>query len=72
MWLHREKSEKTQGLCKWNWSGDPVYGFRPRGGGGGVLSLEKGTDCGPTAGERWLSQPMTAKKGGLSPYHIVG
>ena len=24
-------------------------------GGGGVLSLEKGTDCGPTAGELWLS-----------------
>ena len=42
------------------------------GGGGGVLSLEKGTNCGPTAGERWLSQPATAKKGGLSFYHIVG
>ena len=39
---------------------------------GGVLSLEKGTDCGPTAGERWLSRPATAKKGGLSSYHIVG
>ena len=25
-------------------------------GGGGVLSLEKGTNCGPTAAERWLSQ----------------
>ena len=24
-------------------------------GGGGVLCLEKGTDCGPTARERWLS-----------------
>ena len=23
----------------------------PGGGGGGVLSLENGTDCGPTAGE---------------------
>ena len=32
--------------------------------GGGVLSLEKGTNCDPTAGERWLSQPSTAKKGG--------
>ena len=33
-------------------------------GGGGVLSLEKGTDCGPTAGERWLSRLTTAKRGG--------
>ena len=41
-------------------------------GGGGVLSLEKGTNCGPTAGELWLSQPTTAKKGGLSSYYIVG
>ena len=40
--------------------------------GGGALGLEKGTDCGPTAGERWLSRPATAKKGGLSFYHIVG
>ena len=31
--------------------------------GGGVLSLEKGTDCGLTTGERWLSRPATAKKG---------
>ena len=38
----------------------------------GVLSLEKGTNCGPTAGERWLSRPAIAKKGGLSLYHIVG
>ena len=35
-----------------------------RGPGGGVLSLEKGTKCGPTAGERWLSRSATAKKGG--------
>ena len=46
------------------------------GGGGpeGALGLEKGTDCGPTAGERWLSRPATAKKGGggLSLYYIVG
>ena len=33
-------------------------------GGGGVLSLEKCTDCGPPAGELWLSQPTTAKKRG--------
>ena len=39
---------------------------------GGALGLEKGTDCGPTAGERWLSRPAPAKKGGLSFYHIVG
>ena len=50
------------------WDGGMV---EPRGGGG-VLSLEKGTDCGPTAGERWLSRLTTAKKGGLSSYHIVG
>ena len=41
-------------------------------GGGGVLNLEKGTDCGLTAVEQWLSQPAMAKKGGLSLYHTVG
>ena len=41
------------------------------GGGGGVLSLEKGTDCGPTDAEGWLSRPKMAKKRGLSSYHIV-
>ena len=40
-------------------------------GGGGVLGLEKGTDCGPTAAERWWSRPKLAKKRGLSSYHIV-
>ena len=40
-------------------------------GGGGVLGLEKGTDCGSTAAERWLSRPKVAKKRGLSSYHIV-
>ena len=44
----------------------------PRPEGGGVLSLKKGTDCGPIAGELWLSRPATAKKGALSLYHIVG
>ena len=39
--------------------------------GGGVLSLEKGTDCSPTAGEQWLSRPAKAKKGGGSPYIIL-
>ena len=39
---------------------------------GGLLSLEKGTNCGPTAGELWLSRPAVAKKGALSSYHIVG
>ena len=28
-------------------------------GGGGVLSPGKGTDCGPTAEERWLSRLAT-------------
>ena len=28
----------------------------------GVLGLEKGTDCGPTAAERWLSRYKMAKK----------
>ena len=37
---------------------------RARGGGGGVLSLEKGIDCGPTAMEWWLSRPVMAKKRG--------
>ena len=35
------------------------------GGGGGGYSVWKRvgpTDCCPTAGERWLSRPMTAKK----------
>ena len=41
------------------------------GGGGGLLGLEKGTDCGPTAAEQWLLQPKMAKKRGLSSYHIV-
>ena len=31
-------------------------------GGGGILSLEKGIDCGPTAAERWLSRANIAKK----------
>ena len=31
---------------------------------GGVLCLEKGTICGPTDAERWLSQREMAKKGG--------
>ena len=39
--------------------------------GGGVLGLEKGTNCGPTAAERWLSRRQMAKKGGLSSYYIV-
>ena len=40
------------------------YAQNRGGGGGGVLSVEKGTDCGPTAGERWLSRPTMSKKGG--------
>ena len=33
-------------------------------GWGGVLGLEKGTDCGPSAAELWLSRANNAKKGG--------
>ena len=40
--------------------------------GGGVLSLEKGTDCGLTTWERWLLRPAMAKNGGLSLCYIVG
>ena len=32
--------------------------------GGGVLGLEKGTDCGPSAAELWLSRANNAKKRG--------
>ena len=39
------------------------------GGGGGVLGLEKGTDCGPSAAELWLSRANNAKKGGLSSHY---
>ena len=35
----------------------------PRGGGG-VLSLKKGTDCGPTVEELLLSRVDIAEKGG--------
>ena len=45
--------------------------FKPLSPGGRVLGLEKGTDCGPTAAEGWLSRPNMAKKRGLSSYHIV-
>ena len=38
-------------------------------GGGGVLGLEKGTDCGPSAAELWLSRANNAKKGGLSSHY---
>ena len=31
-------------------------------GGGRVLGLEKGTNCGPTTAERWLLRPEMAKK----------
>ena len=42
--------------------------FVPRGGGG-LLGLEKGTDCGPSAAELWLSRANNAKKGGLSSHY---
>ena len=43
---------------------DPI----PGGGGGLLLSLEKGTDCGPTVVELWLASAKDAKKEGLSSH----
>ena len=40
-----------------------------RARGWGVLSLEKGTDCGLSAAELWLSRANNAKKGGLSSHY---
>ena len=45
------------------------YELQSRGGGDGVLGLEKGTDCGPSAAELWLSRANNAKKGGLSSHY---
>ena len=42
----------------------------PRGGGGGATQSGKGIDCGPTAGEWWLSRHALAKKGGC-PYIVL-
>ena len=39
------------------------------GGGGAVLSLEKGTDCALTAGELCLSRAKIAKKEGPSSHY---
>ena len=54
--------------------GDPCGRRLPRGGGG-VLGLEKGTNCGLAAAERCLSQPKMAKKkkggGGGCPLIIL-
>ena len=48
--------------CLWAcgvWGGEGgLMGY----GGGRVLGLEKGTDCGPTAAELWMSRPKMAKK----------
>ena len=41
------------------------------GGGGGQLGLEKGTNCGPTSLELWLSRAYMAKKGRLSSHYIL-
>ena len=38
---------------------------------GGLLSLEKATNCGPTSLELWQSQADMAKKGGLSSHYIL-
>ena len=49
---------------------DEGVGRGPWGeGGGGVLSQEKGTNCGQTATELWLSQANIAKKEGLSSHY---
>ena len=45
---------------------------RMPGGGGGTQSGKEGTDCSLTAGQRWLSRPAMAEKGGLYFYYIVG
>ena len=60
-----------RGACPLSTWQCPAWQERPPRGGG-VLSLEKGTDFSPTAGEWWLSRPAMAKKGGLSLYFIVG
>ena len=49
------------------WSWLALVPCKPGGGGGGgggysVWKRVGPTDCCPTAGERWLSRPMTAKK----------
>ena len=44
------------------------------GGGGGVLGLEKGTDCGPTSAEWWLVRPeiiLKIRGGGGCPLIIL-
>ena len=42
-----------------------LQGPEPRG----VLSLKKGTDCGPTAAELWLLRAKIDKKEGLSSHY---
>ena len=53
------------GACQYRRQGPELVDgawSRPRGGGGGVLSLEKGTDCDPTTVEGRLSRPEMALK----------
>ena len=54
-------------LCFETLGGLPKVGYQLCLGGGGVLGPEKGTDCGPTAAELWLSRPKMAKKRGCPP-----
>ena len=59
---------ETQGLALCDGKGPaPPHGLHSMvpEGGGGVLSLEKGTDCAPTGTELWLSRANIAKKEGL-------
>ena len=51
------------------WQVMRAWGEAPGGRGGGVLSQEKGTNCGQTATELWLSQANIAKKEGLSSHY---
>ena len=55
--LYRDNSNIKRGIAY-----DPS--LLPMGGGGGVLGLEKGTDCGQNAAELWLSPANNVKKRG--------
>ena len=70
--LHGLNKHRLGGITLDNGDPHPPHPFITAPPGWGVLSLEKSTNCGPAAVERWLLRPATAKKRGLSLYHIVG